>query len=239
MTSLNFYVLCVAAELHMLTLLENLKHQLNQQSSVMNLLMSRLNAAREPPSEMPDDISFPLSSLTEVDCFEDWLNDPANAMKKKQLVYISCKHHFSLYYVLSQEFLSYCFFSFIANSVPYFYRSLSWPLLGDVTKNMSPGILTHIFSSSVAKQINWKGVNNKKKFSEMATKALLARKCELYTYCSSKCQMSSANLALSLVKWSLLFHTKLHCGIKWQKTKCWVGNFWTITFCLLCVFFLF
>ncbi|XP_049425229.1 protein diaphanous homolog 1-like isoform X2 [Epinephelus fuscoguttatus] len=31
---------CTPAELHMLTLLENLKHQLNQQSSVMNLLMS-------------------------------------------------------------------------------------------------------------------------------------------------------------------------------------------------------
>ncbi len=63
-------------------------------------------------------------------------------------------------------------------------------------KHVTWNILAHIFSSSVAKQINWKGVNNKKKFSEMATKALLARKCELYTYCSSKCQMS--NLALCL-----------------------------------------
>ncbi|XP_078023169.1 uncharacterized protein LOC117251373 isoform X2 [Epinephelus lanceolatus] len=130
---------CTPAELHMLTLLENLKHQLNQQSSVMNLLMSRLNAAREPASEMPDDISFPLSSLAEVDCFEDWLNDPANAMKKKQMVAVLAS------------------------------------LEGRDIKHVTWNILAHIFSSSVAKQINWKGVNNKKKFSEMATKALLAR----------------------------------------------------------------
>ncbi len=102
MTSLNFDVLFVAAELHMLTLLENLKHQMNQQSSVMNLLMSRLNAAREPASEMPDDFSFPLSSLADVDCFEDWLSDPANAMKKKQMVYILQTPHVSLYYAPSQ-----------------------------------------------------------------------------------------------------------------------------------------
>lgn len=81
----------------MLTLLENLKHQMNQQSAVINLLMSRLNAEREPPSEMPDDISFPLSSQAEVDCFEEWLNDPANTMKKKQMVYILQTPHNSLY----------------------------------------------------------------------------------------------------------------------------------------------
>ena len=63
-------------------------------------------------------------------------------------------------------------------------------------KHVTWSILARIFADSVATQINWKGVNNKKKFSEMATKALLARKCELYTYCSSKCQMSSANLTL-------------------------------------------
>ncbi|KAM3606855.1 uncharacterized protein V6R79_024555 [Siganus canaliculatus] len=47
-----------AVEPHMLSLLKHLKHQLNLQSSVMNLPMSRLNGACEPASEMPDDVSF-------------------------------------------------------------------------------------------------------------------------------------------------------------------------------------
>lgn len=45
-------------------------------------------------------------------------------------------------------------------------------------KHITWNILAHIFSHNVAKQINWKGVNNKKKFCDMATKALLARKCK-------------------------------------------------------------
>lgn len=54
-----------------------------------NLLLSRSNiAATEPTSEMPDDSSFPLGSLDEVDCFEDWLKNPANAIKKQQMVFI-------------------------------------------------------------------------------------------------------------------------------------------------------
>ncbi|KAL7407739.1 hypothetical protein ABVT39_012779 [Epinephelus coioides] len=45
---------------------------------------------------------------------------------------------------------------------------------GHDTKHFTWNILAHIFSDSVAKKINWKGVNNKKKFSDMATKALFA-----------------------------------------------------------------
>ncbi|KAJ8277643.1 hypothetical protein GJAV_G00077990 [Gymnothorax javanicus] len=71
----------------MLTLLENMKHQMNQLSTMVNLLLSRSNnAASEPTSEMPDDIPFPLHSLDEVDFFEDWLEDPANAIKQKNMV---------------------------------------------------------------------------------------------------------------------------------------------------------
>lgn len=117
MTVLNFNI-SVAAELHMLTLLENLKHQVNQLSTGMNLVMSRLNTTCDTTLEMPDDVSLPLSSLAEVDSFENWLNDPANALKKKQIVsifqtpqFIFCTH--LLFFFL---FLSFS----ISNSIPYF-----------------------------------------------------------------------------------------------------------------------
>lgn len=110
----------------MLTPLENVKHQIKL-STVMNLFMSRLNTAGESASEMPDDISFPLSSPAEVDCCEDWLSDPANAVKKKQMVYILQTPH--IYYIPSVISFS-LFFFFAANSIPYFYRSLCWLLLG-------------------------------------------------------------------------------------------------------------
>lgn len=66
MTVLYFNI-SVAAELHMLTLLENLKHQVNQLSTEMNLVMSRLNTTCDTTLEMADDVSLPLSSLAEVD----------------------------------------------------------------------------------------------------------------------------------------------------------------------------
>ena len=47
---------------------------------------------------------------------------------------------------------------------------------GRDTKHLIFNNLVHIFADCVAKSINWKGVNTKKKFSEMATTAILARK---------------------------------------------------------------
>ncbi|KAG1958986.1 hypothetical protein F2P79_006885 [Pimephales promelas] len=46
---------------------------------------------------------------------------------------------------------------------------------GRDTKSVMFNSLAHIFADSAAKSINWKGMNNKKKFSEMATKAIMAR----------------------------------------------------------------
>ncbi|XP_041642117.1 pollen-specific leucine-rich repeat extensin-like protein 2 [Cheilinus undulatus] len=131
---------CTPTDLHMLTLLENMKHEMNKLSTMVNLLLSRSNnAASEPTSEMPSDIAFPLDTLDEVDRFEDWLKDPANAIKKKHMV------------------------------------AVLGSIGGRDTKHLTWNILAHIFSDGVAKKINWKGVNNKKKFSDMATKGLLAR----------------------------------------------------------------
>ncbi|XP_044210328.1 uncharacterized protein LOC122984085 [Thunnus albacares] len=46
---------------------------------------------------------------------------------------------------------------------------------GENTKRVTWNILSRIFSDTVAKKINWKGVNGKKCFKEMGTRSLLIR----------------------------------------------------------------
>lgn len=74
----------VAAELHMLTLMENMKQQMTQLSMNMSVIMAR-TAAAEPVVEMPGEISLPLASLEEVDHFDGWLK---NTAKKQHMVFM-------------------------------------------------------------------------------------------------------------------------------------------------------
>ncbi|CAM4573832.1 unnamed protein product [Leuciscus chuanchicus] len=78
-------IICTAADLHMLTLMETMKQQINQLSMNMSVIMARM-AAPEPVVEMPEEISLPLASLEEVDHFEGWLKNPGNTAKKQHLV---------------------------------------------------------------------------------------------------------------------------------------------------------
>ncbi|CAM4686030.1 unnamed protein product [Leuciscus chuanchicus] len=57
-------IICTAADLHMLTLMETMKQQINQLSMNMSVIMARM-AAPEPVVEMPEEISLPLASLEE------------------------------------------------------------------------------------------------------------------------------------------------------------------------------
>ncbi|CAL8337995.1 unnamed protein product [Boreogadus saida] len=115
-------IICTPAELHMLTVMENMKQQINQLSMMMGVLMARSGAGAEPV-EMTMEISFPLASLDEVESFED----PANTPKKQHMV------------------------------------GMLASIGGRDTKHLIFNILAHIFADCVAKSINWKGVNNKKK----------------------------------------------------------------------------
>ncbi len=91
---------------------------MTQLSAMVNLLMPRsTNAASEPTSEMPDDISFPFDALDEVEYLEDLLKVPANATKRKHMVFIMHIVHVSLHLLLlltspPLSFLS-VFFAFI------------------------------------------------------------------------------------------------------------------------------
>ncbi len=74
---------------------------MTQLSAMVNLLMPRsTNAASEPTSEMPDDISFPFDALDEVEYLEDLLKVPANATKRKHMVFIMHIVHVSLHLLL-------------------------------------------------------------------------------------------------------------------------------------------
>lgn len=131
-------IVCTPADLHMLTLMETMKQQMNQLSMNVSVIMARM-APAEPVVDIPEEISLPLASLEEVDHFEGWLKNPGNTAKKQHLV------------------------------------GMLASIGGRDTKNIIFNILAHIFADSVAKSINWKGMNNKRKFSEMATKAIMTR----------------------------------------------------------------
>ncbi|CAM4722246.1 unnamed protein product [Leuciscus chuanchicus] len=131
-------IVCTPADLHMLTLMETMKQQMNQLSLNVSVIMARM-APAEPVVDIPEEISLPLASLEEVDHFEGWLKNPGNTAKKQHLV------------------------------------GMLASIGGRDTKNIIFNILAHIFADSVAKSINWKGMNNKRKFSEMATKAIMTR----------------------------------------------------------------
>lgn len=64
----------VAAQLHILTLLEHVKEQQMQLAAAVNNLSARLGT-ETPLAEMPHHISIPLATMPEVEEFEEWLKD--------------------------------------------------------------------------------------------------------------------------------------------------------------------
>ncbi|KAE8585685.1 hypothetical protein XENTR_v10002249 [Xenopus tropicalis] len=68
----------VAAQLHILTLLEHVKEQQMAIAAAVNNLAARLGT-EAPVAEMPKDISIPLTTVPEVEEFEEWLKDSGNS----------------------------------------------------------------------------------------------------------------------------------------------------------------
>lgn len=129
---------CSAAQLHILTLLENVKEQQTQLAFAVSNLAARLGT-ENPVAEMPHNISVPLATMPEVEELEEWLKDSRNARAKQNMI------------------------------------SALGAVGGQNTKRITWNILHRLFSDSVAKKINWKGVNGKKCFKEMHTRSLLIR----------------------------------------------------------------
>ncbi|XP_026065995.1 uncharacterized protein LOC113048414 isoform X2 [Carassius auratus] len=76
-----------AAQLHGLLLLENLKQQVAQLTTTVNLLMANVNNGLQPAAfEWSGEFQFPLESDAELERFEAWLADPANDRQKHALV---------------------------------------------------------------------------------------------------------------------------------------------------------
>lgn len=79
-------IACSAAEVHIMSLLEIIKHQQEQIISKVNYLTSKLNPTGQD-METPDiPVEFPLKSMEEVDNFEEWLKNPANNQTKSNVI---------------------------------------------------------------------------------------------------------------------------------------------------------
>ncbi|XP_046900281.1 uncharacterized protein LOC124483797 isoform X2 [Hypomesus transpacificus] len=127
-----------AAQLHILTLLEHIKQQQMQLAAAVNSLAARVGT-ETPVAEMPDNMNFPLTTVSEVEELEEWLKDSRNSHAKQNMI------------------------------------SALGAVGGQNTKRISWNVLSKIFSDTVAKIINWKGVNGKKCFKEMLTRTLLIK----------------------------------------------------------------
>lgn len=82
---IGFPTLFVAAQLHILTLLEHIKEQQMQLATAVNNLAARMGT-ETPVAEMPHKISLPLATMSEVEDLEQWLKNPANARAKQNMV---------------------------------------------------------------------------------------------------------------------------------------------------------
>lgn len=89
-TDENLYNLSflTAAEVHIMSLLEYIKHQQEQIIAKVNILTSRMNTSG-PEIEMSDPVQFPLGNIEAVDDFEEWLKNPANSQVRQNVVSLS------------------------------------------------------------------------------------------------------------------------------------------------------
>ncbi|XP_065096817.1 uncharacterized protein [Paramisgurnus dabryanus] len=77
---------CTEAQLHGLLLLENIKQQVTQLATTVNIVLNRLTTEGHPNHEMPEEFQFPIDSEGELQRLEEWLRDPANDRKKHAMV---------------------------------------------------------------------------------------------------------------------------------------------------------
>ncbi|XP_075949242.1 uncharacterized protein LOC142951527 [Anarhichas minor] len=78
-------IVCSAAEAHIMSLLENMKHQQDLLITRVNYLTNMLHPTGQEV-EVTDPEQFPLNSLEEVVLFEDRLKDPLNSQLKKSVI---------------------------------------------------------------------------------------------------------------------------------------------------------
>lgn len=88
--------LTTAAEFHLLNIMESLRQQQMQHAvalnTIINILQGRVNArnaaadSSRDPAEMPQDISYPLMDLRELEKQETWLENAANTPAKTKMV---------------------------------------------------------------------------------------------------------------------------------------------------------
>ncbi|KAL0964791.1 hypothetical protein UPYG_G00329020 [Umbra pygmaea] len=78
-------IACSAAEVHIMSLLEYIKHQQEQLIAKVNFLTSKLNPGGQE-LEISVPIQFPLQSMEGVEDFENWLKNPINSQLKQNLI---------------------------------------------------------------------------------------------------------------------------------------------------------
>ena len=75
----------------MMKLMENIRQQQLQLATEVNQIKKALAGGSGGVPELPDELSFPLSSHAEVDEFEEWLENSDNKLSKNSLVSYACQ----------------------------------------------------------------------------------------------------------------------------------------------------
>lgn len=149
---------CNAAEFHLLNIMESLRQQQLQHAvalnTIINILQGRVSgrgsasgggsdtaalAAARDTAEMPQDISYPLLDLQQLEKQERWLENAVNMpAKTKMIAYLGA-------------------------------------IGGKDLKTTVWKIMSTLIHNNLGKQLNWKGVNDKRAFSSLLLKSVIIR----------------------------------------------------------------
>ncbi|KAK6483304.1 hypothetical protein HHUSO_G14766 [Huso huso] len=85
----NESIPCTAAELHIMTMMENVRQHQIQQAVTLNNVLSLLQSGSstvDPSPELPEEFIFPLKDINDLDHFEAWLKNPENKVSKQKMI---------------------------------------------------------------------------------------------------------------------------------------------------------
>ena len=70
----------------MMSMMENIKQQLQQMNAKMDNITSLLHVTGQEAEVTGDPVKFPLTSVEEVEVFEERITNPSNLQLKKSVV---------------------------------------------------------------------------------------------------------------------------------------------------------
>lgn len=92
---------------------------------------------------------------------------------------------------------------YCSDHVCYFFPQITaLSVIGGIdTKDTVWRVMKHCFTNSLAKQLNWRGINGKTAFRRLQLKDVITGKCCLGLFCLAMCLMNWFSFSFTFLKW--------------------------------------